>query len=71
MMRDLARLGSFAVRHCASGCLHVDLGGVTLHLDQEQFLQLAAVVGSARRALHGEHTHSHEVSVSDEESLVM
>jgi hypothetical protein len=71
MMRDLARQGSFAVRHCVSGCLHVDLDGVTLHLNEEQFLVLASVVTSAHRALDGEHGQSHEVSVSDDPSLVM
>ncbi len=70
-MYDLARKGTFAVRHCASGCLHLDLGGVTLHLDVEQFLQLAVVVGSAHRALHAEHNQLENASVGDDRSPVM
>lgn len=71
MMHDLARKGSFAVRLCESGCLHVDIGGVTLHMSLEEFLTLASVVRSAHYALCGDLEPSFEVSVADDGPLVM
>ena len=43
----LARSGSLTVYRCAHGCVHVQLGTVTLHLTLDEFWQLAQGVGAA------------------------
>ena len=47
----LARQGDLLVSWCDHGTAHVTLGDVTLRLDEDKLLALAAVLGSAAELL--------------------
>ena len=43
----LAEAGDISVYRCEQGCLHLQIGGVNLRLEDDEFTDLAAVVAEA------------------------
>jgi hypothetical protein len=45
--RVLAESGDVSVYRCDRGCLHLQFGSMNLRLDDDEFQELAAVIGEA------------------------
>jgi hypothetical protein len=43
----LAEAGEVSVYRCEQGCLHLQIGSVNLRLEEDEFQDLAAVIGEA------------------------
>jgi hypothetical protein len=43
----LAEAGEISVYRCEQGCLHLQIGSVNLRLEDDEFQELATVVGQA------------------------
>jgi hypothetical protein len=47
----LAEHGDISIYRCDQGCLHLQLGNVNLRLEDDEFMDLIAVIGAAATRL--------------------